>query len=103
MVKLVNVEGQKHIIEEVDSAKYLGDIIQADAKKKLSIQERKNRGLEVMQLCKSVRCWTLTLRQLVLEIESVDERLLTRVLSAHSKTPVETLYIKQEIYQSDLS
>ena len=52
MVKLVNVEGQKHIIEEVDSAKYLGDIIQADAKKTLNIQERKNRGYAaVNQIC----------------------------------------------------
>ena len=37
--------GDKHIMEEVDSAKYLGDIIQTDGKNKRNIQERKNRGL----------------------------------------------------------
>ena len=48
MVKLVDVESQKHIIKEVDSTKYLGDIIQADA----NIRERKNRGYAaVNQIC----------------------------------------------------
>ena len=43
MVKLVDVEGQKQIIEEVDSAKYLADE---------NIRERKNRGYEaVNQIC----------------------------------------------------
>ena len=41
VVELVDVEGQKHIMEEVDSAKYLGDIIQTDGKNKRNIQERK--------------------------------------------------------------
>ena len=43
LVKLVDVEGQKQIIEEVDSAKYLADE---------NIRERKNRGYEaVNQIC----------------------------------------------------
>ena len=45
VVELVDAEGEKHIMEEVDSAKYLGDIIQMDRKNKQNIQERKNRGL----------------------------------------------------------
>ena len=34
VVELVDAEGEKHIMEEVDSAKYLGDIIQTDVKNK---------------------------------------------------------------------
>ena len=41
VVELVDVEGQKHIMEEVDSAKYLGDFIQTDGKNTRNIQERK--------------------------------------------------------------
>ena len=37
----MDVEGQKHIMEEVDSAKYLGDFIQTDGKNTRNIQERK--------------------------------------------------------------
>ena len=42
---MVDAEGQKHIMEEVDSAKYLGNIIQTDEKNKQNIQERKHRRL----------------------------------------------------------
>ena len=45
MVEVVDAEGQKRIMEEVDSTKYLGDIIQTDGKNKRNIQERKHRGL----------------------------------------------------------
>ena len=45
VVEVVDAEGQKHIMEEVDSAKYLGDIIQTDGKNKRNIQERKHPGL----------------------------------------------------------
>ena len=45
VVELVDAEGQKHIMEEVDSARYLGNIIQTEGKNKRNIQERKNRGL----------------------------------------------------------
>ena len=45
VVEMVDAEGQKHIMEEVDSAKYLGDIIQTDGKNKRNILERKHRGL----------------------------------------------------------
>ena len=44
VVELIDVEGQRHIIEEVQKEKYLSDVIQSDGKNVLNIQERKNRG-----------------------------------------------------------
>ena len=52
VVELLDVEGEKHVIELVDSDKYLGEVIQSDGKNKLNIQERKKRGLAaVNQIC----------------------------------------------------
>ena len=44
VVELVDVEGLKHIMEEVDSAKYLGDIIQTDGKHKHNYPGKKKPG-----------------------------------------------------------
>ena len=43
-MELVDVEGLKHIMEEVDSAKYLGDIIQTDGKNKRNYPGKKKPG-----------------------------------------------------------
>ena len=124
MMDLVDIEGQKHIMEEVDSAKYLGDIIQTDGKNKRNIQERKNRGLgavnQIQQLLDDLclgdyhfeaanilrnslllssllsnsETWYNLTQKEISELESVDEILLRKTFSAHSKTPLETLYLE---------
>ena len=124
VVELVDVEGLKHIMEEVDSAKYLGDIIQTDGKNKRNIQERRNRGLgavnQIQQLLDDLclgdyhfeaanilrnslllssllsnsETWYNLTQKEISELESVDEILLRKTFSAHSKTPLETLYLE---------
>ena len=46
-MELLDVEGEKHVIELVNSDKYLEEVIQSEGKNKLNIQERKKRGLAV--------------------------------------------------------
>lgn len=124
VLELVDAEGEKHIMEEVDSAKYLGDIIQTDGKNKRNIQERKNRGLgavnQIQQLLDDLclgdyhfeaanilrnslllsslvsnsETWYDVTKKEISELESVDEILLRKIFSAHSKTPRETLYLE---------
>ena len=124
VLELVDAEGEKHIMEEVDSAKYLGDIIQTDGKNKRNIQERKNRGLgavnQIQQLLDDLclgdyhfeaanilrnslllsslvsnsETWYDVTKKEIIELESVDEILLRKIFSAHSKTPRETLYLE---------
>ena len=124
VVELVDVEGQKHILEEVDLAKYLGDIIQANGKNDRNIQERKIRGLAassqieqllddlclgdyhfeaanilrssllLSSLLSNCEAWYNITKKEITELESVDETLLRKIFSAHSKTPVETLYFE---------
>lgn len=121
---LVDSEGEKYIIEEVDYDKYLGEIISADGKNKRNIQERKNRGLgaanQIQQLLDDLclgeyyfeaanilrnslllssllsnsETWYDLTKKEISDLESVDEILLRKVFSAHSKTPIETLYLE---------
>ena len=124
VVELVDKEGQKHILEEVGLAKYLGDLVQANGKTDQNIKERRNRGLgavsQIMQLLddlclgeyhfeaanilrnslllssllsNSETWYNLSIRE-IKELESVDELLLRKILSAHSKTPLEALYME---------
>ena len=124
VVELVDAEGQKHILEEVITAKYLGDIIQADGKNDRNIQERKIRGLAASRqieellddlclgdyhfeaanilrsslllssLLSNCEAWYHITKKEITELESVDETLLRKIFSAHSKTPIETLYLE---------
>ena len=124
VVELSDVEGGKHVIQLVESDKYLGEVIRADGKNNLNIQERKNRGLAaVNQICQlldnfclgdyyfeaanilrnslllssllsnSETWYNLTTKE-ISELEMVDEVLLKKILSAHSKTPKELLYLE---------
>ena len=52
VVELSDVERGKHVIQLVEGDKYLGEVIRADGKNNLNIQEGKNRGLSaVNQIC----------------------------------------------------
>ena len=124
VVELIDVEGHRHVIEEVQREKYLGDVIQSDGKNNLNIQERKNRGIGAVNQIKQLlddlclgdyhfeaanilrnslllstllsnsETWYNLTKKEISELESVDEMSLRNVLSAHSKTPTETLYLE---------
>ena len=106
------------------SDSYLGDIISSDGKNSLNIQERKRRGLVALNqisdmlndLClgkyyfeaanllrnslllstmvSKPESWNNLTNKEISDLESVDEILLRKVFSAHSKTPKETLYLE---------
>ena len=122
--ELVDKEGGKHVIETVTSDKYLGDIISSDGRNTLNIQERKRRGLVAVNqisemlsdLClgqyhfeagnllrnslllstvlSNSEAWYNLTKKEISDLESVDEALMRKILSAHSKTPVELLYLE---------
>ena len=113
MVELLNTEGQKHIMKEVN-------IIQTDGKNKQNIQERKHHRLgavnQIQQLLDDLcrgdyyfeaanilrnslllstllsnsETWYDITKREISELESVDNILLRKIFSAHSKTPLET-------------
>ena len=122
--ELVDREGGKHVMETVSSEKYLGDIISSDGKNTLNIQERKRRGMvavsQIMEMMNDLclgqyyfdagnllrnslllstmvsnsEAWYDLTSKEITDLESVDELLLRKLLSAHSKTPKETLYLE---------
>ena len=124
VLEMVDKEGDKHILEAVTSDKYLGDIISSDGKNTLNIQERKRRGylavnqinemlndlclgkyyfeagnilrnsLLLSSLLSNSESWYNITNKELSELESVDEALLRKILSAHSKTPLELLYLE---------
>ena len=124
VVELSDVEGGKHVIQLVESDKYLGEVIRADGKNNLNIQERKIRGLAaVNQICQLLddlclgdyyfeaanilrnslllssllsnsETWYNLTTKEITELEMVDDLLLRRILAAHSKTPKELLYLE---------
>ena len=124
VLELVDKEGERHALETVKSDKYLGDVISQDGKNTLNIQERKRRGLVAVSqindmlndlclgkfhfeagnilrnslllstLLSNSEAWYNITSKEVKELESVDEALLRKIFSAHSKTPLETLYLE---------
>ena len=124
ILDLVDTEINKHEIASVTHDKYLGDILQNSGKNTMNIQDRIKRGFgavnQVCQLledlclgkyyfeCSNVFRNALLLSTLlsnsdawynitdkeIKELESVDEMLLRKVLSAHSKTALELLYLE---------
>ena len=124
VLELVDKEGERHALETVKSDKYLGDVISQDGKNTLNIQERKRRGLVAVSqindmlndlclgkfhfeagnilrnslllstLLSNSEAWYDITSKEVKELESVDEALLRKIFSAHSKTPLETLYLE---------
>ena len=111
-------------METMSSEKYLGDIISSDGKNTLNIQERKRRGMvavsQIMEMMNDLclgqyyfdagnllrnslllstmvsnsEAWYDLTSKEITDLESVDELLLRKLLSAHSKTPKETLYLE---------
>ena len=124
IMELVDREGGRHLLETVKSDKYLGDVISSDGKNALNIQERKRRGLVAVNqigqmlddlclgkfhfeagnilrnslllstLISNSEAWYNLTNKDISELESVDEALLRKILSAHSKTPRELLYLE---------
>ena len=122
--ELLDREGGKHIIETVSSDKYLGDIISSDGKNTQNIQERKKRGMvavsQIMEMMNELclgqyyfeagnllrnslllstmlsnsEAWYNLTNKEISDLETVDEVLLRKILSAHSKTPLELLYLE---------
>ena len=102
----------------------LRDVISSDGKNVLNIQERKRRGLVAVNqigqmlddlclgkfhfeagnilrnslllstLISNSEAWYNLTNKDISELESVDEALLRKILSAHSKTPLELLYLE---------
>ena len=120
-MEVVDAEGQKRIMEEVDSAKYLGDIIQTDGKNKRNIQKRKHHGLgavnQIQQLLDDLclgdyyfeaanilrnslllstllsnsETWYDITKREISELESVDKILLENFLCSQQDSPGDTL------------
>ena len=124
ILDMVDVEGEKHCMETVTSWTYLGDVIQSNGKNDLNIKERVGKGLgNVKQITQMIsdlclgpyhyeasavlrsslllsslisnsESWVGLTKKQISDLESVDEELLRNIFSAHSKTPLELLYLE---------
>ena len=117
-------EGEPHEMELLQNDFYLGDVIQDDGKNVKNIDERYKRGSgAVKQVCQmldelclgkyhfeagvilrnslvlssllsnSESWYNLTSRD-ISRLEEIDEQMLRKMLFAHSKTPIELLYLE---------
>ena len=119
-----DIEGEPHIMEIVSEDSYLGDILQSDGKNVRNIEERYKRGMgAVKQVCQMLddlclgqyhfeagvllrnslvlssllsnsESWYNLTKMDICKLESVDEEMLRKLLFAHSKTPIELLYLE---------
>ena len=124
ILDLVDVEKDPHIMEMEDDWKYLGDILSSDGKNDLNIKERVGKGLGTVKqitqmlsdlclgpyhyeasavlrsslllssLISNSESWVGLTKKQISDLESVDEELLRNIFSAHSKTPLELLYLE---------
>ena len=124
ILDLEDVESEKHCMEKVSSWTYLGDVIQNNGKNDLNIQNRIQRGagakqqvlqmledltlgdfyferamilrssLFVSSLISNSESWIGLTKKNITDLETVDEQLLRKILSAHSKTPKELMYLE---------
>ena len=124
ILDLVDTEAGPHVIETTTHDKYLGDILQDNGKNTKNIEERMKRGFgAVTQICQLledlclgsfyIECskvfrdslllstlisnsdaWYNLSDKDIINLESVDEMLLRKVLYAHSKTAKELLYLE---------
>ena len=133
----IDVEGDYHSISTVQSDSYLGDVLQKDGKNNLNIKERVDRGnaainricnllndlflgeyyfeaaivlrnsLSLSTLLSNSESWYNLSKKDVKDLEAIDEKFIRKILFAHSKTPVELLYLEtglipiQSICQED--
>ena len=124
LIDLIDKEGDKYSMVSISNDKYLGDILQSNGKNDVNILERVNRGKgAVSQICQllsdlclgsyyfktanilrnalllssllanSESWYNLTIND-VKSLESVDEMLIRKTFNAHSKTPIELLYLE---------
>ena len=120
ILELVDKEGEPYVMSSIGSEKYLGDIIQSDGKNDKNIQERMNRGRgavnQICQLClgsyyfeaanilrnslllssllSNCESWYNLSTKDIKNLETIDEQLIRRIFSAHSKTAKELLYLE---------
>ena len=98
VVELLDVEGKKHVIELVNSDKYLGEICQLLDELCLgdyyfeSANILRN-SLLLSTILSNAETWYNLTQKEISELEIVDEILLWKIFSAHSKTPKEALYL----------
>ena len=120
----IDVEGEPHKISSVQMDSYLGDLLQHDGKNNLNITERLKRGdaainhicnmlndlclgdyyfeaagvlrnsLLLSTLLSNSESWYNLTKKDIKDLESIDVKYMRRVLSAHSKTPIEMLYLE---------
>ena len=132
ILELVDKEGEPYVMSSIGSEKYLGDIIQSDGKNDKNIQERMNRGRgAVNQICQlledlclgsyyfeaanilrnslllssllsNCESWYNLSTKDIKNLETIDEQLIRRIFSAHSKTAKELLYLESGNIQTDL-
>ena len=124
MFDFIDVEGEPHKISSVQMDSYLGDLLQHDGKNNLNITERLKRGdAAINQICNMLNdlclgdyyfeaagvlrnslllstllsnseSWYNLTKKDIKDLESIDVKYMRRVLSAHSKTPIEMLYLE---------
>ena len=120
ILDFVDKEDVQHEMETVSSAKYLGDILQNNGKNDLNIKERVKRGSAAVNqiimmledltlgeyyfeaanilrnslLLSSLLSWYNVTKKEIWSLESVDETLIRKIFAAHSKTPLELLYLE---------
>ena len=119
-----DLKAHKDNLINADKEKYLGDQISNDGENKSNISERKGKGIgivsQIMSLLDDIclgkyyfqtavklresylvngilfnaEVWYDLKEQEIRELEEIDETLLRRILNAHSKTPIEALYLE---------
>ena len=111
-------------MQSSNSEKYLGSLVTTDLNNKKSIQSKANMGLGIISqimfllsdislgshyfkiakilresmfvngLLLSAEAWYDVTEQDIRKLEEVDESILRNILNAHSKTPIEALYLE---------
>ena len=112
------------IMETTETEKYLGDFVSNSGKIDKTIEDRKNKGYAMMSQIMAIleeiplgrhrieiglllrktmltscmlfnsEVWHCITDKHIKQLEKVDEQLLRRILYAHSKTPIEILYLE---------
>ena len=120
----VDVFSGSKVVKEVQQERYLGDILSCDGKNQKNITARKNKGtgiitqimsiledicfgnyyfqvaiilrnsLLISSLLSNAEGWYKLTKSEIEELESVDERLLRKVLESPVSTPKEMLYLE---------
>ena len=122
--ELEDVESDQHCMKKVTEWKYLGDVINSNAKCDSNIKDRAGKGsgaadqiiqmlsdlclgkyyfqsavilrtsLFLATLLSNAETWVNISPKNISDLENIDEQLLRDLLSAHRKTPKETLYLE---------